>query len=50
MGRLPEATLEDFFRHQLSVSIKEEKPIALEWQLLPDIKEQLVKTDKFLFD
>jgi len=38
----PEATLFDFFRHQLTATIKEEKPIAPEWQLLPDINGQLV--------
>jgi DNA-binding MarR family transcriptional regulator len=39
----PDGTIEDFCHYQLSVSLKEEKPIAPEWQLLPDINGQLVK-------
>ena len=38
----PDGTLEDFFRHQLTMAIKEEKPIAPEWQLVPDLNGQLV--------
>jgi DNA-binding MarR family transcriptional regulator len=38
----PEGTLEDFFRHRLTIAIKEEKPIAPEWQLVPDLNGQLV--------
>jgi DNA-binding MarR family transcriptional regulator len=38
----PDGTIEDFCRHQLSVAIKEEKQIAPEWQLVPDINGQLV--------
>ena len=40
--QFPQGTIEDFCRQQLSVSIKEEKPIAPEWQLVPDISGQLV--------
>jgi len=40
--QFPQGTIEDFCRQQLSVSIKEEKPIAPEWQLIPDINGQLV--------
>ena len=38
----PNGTIEDFCRHQLSVSLKEEKQIAPERQLMPDINGQLV--------
>ncbi len=38
----PEGCIEDFCRHQLSVSLKAEKQIAPEWQLVPDISGQLV--------
>jgi DNA-binding MarR family transcriptional regulator len=38
----PEGTIEEFFRYQLSESLKEEKQIAPEWQLVPDINGQLV--------
>ena len=38
----PDCTIEDFCRHQLSVALKEEKQIAPEWQLMPDINGQLV--------
>ncbi|MDB4902629.1 MAG: hypothetical protein JWQ63_1910 [Mucilaginibacter sp.] len=38
----PDGTIEDFCRHQLSVSLKKEKQIAPEWQLVPDINGQLV--------
>jgi DNA-binding MarR family transcriptional regulator len=37
----PHASLDDFFRHQLSIS-KEEKTAAEEGQLVPDINGQLV--------
>src|ERR1700753_4098263 len=38
----PHASIEDFCRHQLSISLKAEKQIAPEWQLVPDINGQLV--------
>ena len=38
----PNGSIEDFCRHHLSVSLKEEKQIAPEWQLIPDISGQLV--------
>jgi DNA-binding MarR family transcriptional regulator len=38
----PEASIEDFCRFQLSVSLKAEKQGAPEWQLVPDINGQLV--------
>lgn len=38
----PNASLQDFFRHQLRASVKPEKPILSEGQLLPDISGQLV--------
>jgi DNA-binding MarR family transcriptional regulator len=38
----PHASLEEFFRYQLSVNIKEEKNAAPEGQLTPDINGQLV--------
>jgi DNA-binding MarR family transcriptional regulator len=38
----PEGSVEDFCRHQLSLSLKAEKQIAPEWQLVPDINGQLV--------
>ena len=38
----PGGSIEDFCRHQLSVSLKAEKQIAPEWQLVPDISGQLV--------
>lgn len=38
----PDGAIEDFCRHQLSVSLKQEKQIAPEWQLIPDINGQLV--------
>ena len=40
--RHPEGSIEDFCRYQLSVSLKAEKQIAPEWQLVPDISGQLV--------
>jgi DNA-binding MarR family transcriptional regulator len=40
--RHPGGSIEDFCRHQLSVSLKAEKQIAPEWQLVPDISGQLV--------
>jgi DNA-binding MarR family transcriptional regulator len=38
----PNAGIEDFCRHQLSISLKAEKQLAPEWQLIPDISGQLV--------
>jgi DNA-binding MarR family transcriptional regulator len=38
----PDGSIEDFCRHQLSVSLKAEKQMAPEWQLVPDISGQLV--------
>jgi len=40
--RHPNGTIEEFCRHQLTVSVKKEKPIAPEWQLIPDINGQLM--------
>lgn len=38
----PDGSIDDFCRHRLSVSIREEKQIGPEWQLIPDINGQLV--------
>jgi len=38
----PNGTIEEFCRHQLTSSVKKEKPIAPEWQLIPDINGQLM--------
>ncbi|WPU96352.1 winged helix DNA-binding protein [Mucilaginibacter sabulilitoris] len=38
----PNATIDDFCRHQLSLSEKTEKQPAQEWQLLPDINGRLM--------
>jgi len=38
----PEGSIEDFCRHQLAISLKEEKKVAPDWQLVPDINGQLV--------
>lgn len=39
----PQATLEDFFRYQLSALQKTEKPAAETWQMVPDLNGELVK-------
>lgn len=38
----PEGTLEDFYRLQLTATIKQDLPIATKWQIMPDINGQLV--------
>jgi DNA-binding MarR family transcriptional regulator len=38
----PNGTIEDFCRHHLSLPVKDEKRIAQEWQLLPDINGRLM--------
>ena len=40
--RNPNGTLADFFRHQLSVPVKEAKTDDQQWQLLPDINGRLM--------
>lgn len=38
----PDGTIEEFCRYQLTAAVKKEKPIAPEWQLIPDINGQLM--------
>jgi DNA-binding MarR family transcriptional regulator len=38
----PDCTIDDFFRHQLSLAAKEEKLAVPEWQLHPDINGKLM--------
>jgi DNA-binding MarR family transcriptional regulator len=41
-ARHPDCTIEDFFRHQLSIPAKEEKQTAPSWQLHPGINGKLM--------